>query len=114
MQHSDNVLIEELAQMVLHWRVAPDRYLTGNRSWLPKWRFDPLQRLEDAFLLLDHNKSVRYVISQNGGRCRVEIEQNGRIGRASSDCKARAIVLALARSLGVLAAATRMESSDHR
>jgi hypothetical protein len=91
--------------------VGPDRYLTGQRSWLPKWRFSPLQRLEDAFKLLDHDQSVRYVISQKDGRCHIEVEHNGKIGRASGDSKARAIVLALARSIGVLAPATQTESN---
>jgi len=100
---TDNVLINQLAQQVLHWRVGPDRFILANRSWLPKWRFNPLERLEDAFLLLDHDKSVRYVISQKDGKCQVEVEHNGEIGRACCDSKARAIVLALARSLGVLA-----------
>ena len=105
-------LTGHLAELALGWRVTPDRFLIGARSWIPRWRFDPLQRLEDAFLLLDHNKSVRYVISQKDGKCQVEVEHNGRIGRASSDCKARAIVLALARSIGVLAPATPTESND--
>ena len=98
---TDNLLIDRLAQQVLHWRVGPDRFITGNRSWLPKWRFNPLQRLEDAFMLLDHSKSARYVISQTGAAFQVAVEHDGEIGRASDDCKPRAITLALARSLGL-------------
>lgn len=98
---NDNVLIDRLALQVMDWRVGPDRFITGNRSWLPKWRFNPLQRLEDAFMLLDHSKSVRYVISQTGGKFQVEVEHDGKIGRAADDSKPRAITLALARSLGL-------------
>ena len=98
---TDNVLIDRLALQVLHWRIGPDRFVTGNRSWLPKWRFNPLQRLEDAFMLLDHSKSVRYVISQTGGTFQVEVEHDGKIGKAAGKSKPRSITLALARSLGL-------------
>ena len=98
---TDNALIDLLAEQVLYWRVAPDRFLKRNRSWLPKWRFNPIQRLEDAFLLLDHSQPTRYVISQTGGKLQVEVERDGKIGRATADSKPRAITLALARSLDV-------------
>jgi hypothetical protein len=98
---TDNLLIDRLAQQVLHWRVGPDRFLTGNRSWIPRWKFNPLERLEDAFRLLDHSKSARYVISQTGGKFQAEVEHDGKIGRAADDSKPRAITLALARSLGL-------------
>ena len=98
---TDSMLIDRLAVQVMHWRVGPDRFITGNRSWLPKWRFNPLQRLEDAFMLLDHSKSARYVISQTSGKFQVEVERDGKIGRAADDSKPRAITLALARSLGL-------------
>jgi len=97
---TDTVLIDRLAQQVLHWHVGPDRFMTGNRSWLPRWRFNPLERLEDAFLLLDRSRSPQYVISQAGGKFQVEVELGGIIGRAAGDSKPRAIALALARSLG--------------
>ena len=94
-------LTARLAEQVMGWRVGPDRFITGNRSWLPKWRFNPLQRLEDAFMLLDHSKSGRYVISKTGGDFQVEVECDGKIGRATGDSKPRTITLALARSLGL-------------
>jgi len=98
---NDTVLIDQLAQQILHWRAGPDRFVTGNRSWLPKWRFNPLHRLDDAFLLLDQIKAVRYTISRTDGNFRVEVEHEGRIGRAAGDSKPRAITLALARCLGL-------------
>ncbi|OFV98395.1 MAG: hypothetical protein A3H28_02560 [Acidobacteria bacterium RIFCSPLOWO2_02_FULL_61_28] len=98
---TDNLLIDRLAQEVLHWCVAPDRFLTGNRSWIPKWKFNPLERLEDAFRLLDHSQPMRYAISQIGGAFQVEVERSGKVGKASGDSKPRAITLALARSLGL-------------
>lgn len=99
---TDDALIDQLAQQVLHWRVGPDRFMTRNRSWLPKWRFNPLQRLEDAFLLLDHSQATRYVISQMGGKCEVEVEHDRKIGKAAGHSRPRTITLALARSLGLV------------
>ena len=48
----DLELTEELARSVMGWRSAPGRFLKPGGSWLPKWRFAPLERLEDAFRLL--------------------------------------------------------------
>lgn len=42
-----------LAERVLGWATSPDRFLTGNRRWMPRWRFRPFDRLEDSFKLLD-------------------------------------------------------------
>lgn len=98
---TDNVLIDRLAQQVLQWGVAPDRFLTGNRSWIPKWKFNPLERIDDAFGLLDHSGSSRYAILKAGGAFEVEVECHGRVGRATGRSSARAITIALARSLGL-------------
>jgi hypothetical protein len=98
---NDNVLIDRLALQVMHWRVGSDRFVSENRSWLPKWRFNPLERLADAFLLLDHSDSVRYVISQTSGKFQVKVEHNEKIGIATGTCRPRVITLAVARSLGL-------------
>lgn len=96
---TDTMLIDRLAQQVLHWGIGADRFLTGDRSWIPKWKFNPLEHLEDAFRLLDHSKAIRYSISQSGGSFAVEVEQGGKIGKATGISKPRTITLALARSL---------------
>jgi hypothetical protein len=96
---ADSALVDQLAQQVLHWRVGPDRYLTQNRSWLPRWKFDPLNRLDQAFRLLDAAAPSRYGISFSNGRFHVEVEVKGIIGRASDTSRTRAIVTALGRSL---------------
>jgi hypothetical protein len=95
----DVLLVERLAQQVLHWGVAPDRFLLGNRSWKVRWRFDPLNKIEDACVLLDAAAPTRYSISLNGGCFQVEVEIKDSIGRASGASRPRTIVLALARSL---------------
>jgi hypothetical protein len=98
---SDRALIDLLAEQVLGWRVAPERFMTEDRSWLPRWRFNPLERLDDAFVLLDRSLPARYQIAQAKGEFQVEVESNGRIGTAAGSPKARIITFALARSLGL-------------
>jgi len=98
---TEEQLTATLAKCVMGWEVCPDRFLTGNRSWIPRWRFNPLERLEDAFRLLDHAKPTRYSISQTGDDFEVEVECSSRVGRATGESKPRAITLALARSLGL-------------
>lgn len=98
---NDIALIDQLAQRILHWSVGPDRFLAGNRSWIPRWRFNPLEKLEDAFMLLDHSGSSRYSILNVGGAFDVEVEYAGRIGRATGSSGARTVTTALARSLGL-------------
>jgi hypothetical protein len=50
---TDESLTALLAQKVMGWNVAPDRSLIGNRSWIPRWRFQPTEKLDDAFRLLE-------------------------------------------------------------
>jgi hypothetical protein len=98
---TDAILIDRLAQRILHWNVTPDRFLIGNRSWIPKWKFNPLERLDDAFRLLDEAAPSRYAISLIDGQFRVEVELNSAVGVASEEPKPRAITLAVARGLGL-------------
>ena len=97
----DRILIDLLAKQVLRWGVGPDRFLTGERSWVPKWRFNPLENIGDAFMLLDRCGPKCYAISCVDHLFQVEVECDGKIGRATGDSKPRTITLALARSLGV-------------
>ena len=46
-------LTELLAERLLGWRVTPDRFLTGNRGWRPRWRFQPLEHFADAAMVLE-------------------------------------------------------------
>ena len=98
---NDDRLTDELARRVMGWKVTPDRFVTQGRSWLPKWRFAPLRRLEDAFQLLDHAASEYLLATVDGHPFTVEVRVHGRNGKASGELKARAITLALAYALGV-------------
>ena len=95
-------LTAKLAERIMGWNVAPDRFLLGNRSWIPRWRFQPLERLEDAFRLLDKAEPERYSMGLDaGGRFFAEVRIGGRLGKARDDSKPRAITLALACALGL-------------
>lgn len=90
-----------LAERVMEWKAGPDRFLTANRSWIPRWKFNPLERIQDAFVLVDRSESNRYSIVKANEALEVEIQCKGGVGRATGHLKARTITLALARSLGI-------------
>ena len=91
-----------LAERVMGWSAAPDRFLLGNRRWLPRWRFQPEKSLGDAFLLLETASPERYVMgSDRGGEFWVRIEIAGRVGEARHASKPQAITFAIARALGI-------------
>jgi len=98
---SDDRLNEELARRLLGWKVGPDRFTSSGRSWMPKWRFKPLVRLEDAFLLLDRAGGSYLLSLGSDGVFTVEVQVGGRLGQGSGEPKARAITLALSRALGI-------------
>ena len=98
---SEQALTDALAEHVMGWKVTPDRFIKSGRSWLPKWRFAPLSRLDDAFQLLDRSGSTYKLEREDGDSFRAEVHFGGRVGKASGDAKARAITLAVARSFGL-------------
>jgi hypothetical protein len=93
-------LTEALAQRVMGWGVTADRYLTGNREWMPRWRFEPLTRTEDALRLLEAAAPDRYEIRQERpGVYSAAVVIGRRVGEARADTKARAISMAVARAV---------------
>jgi|SRR5579859_1791720 len=97
---TDERLTDELAVRVLGWRLAPDRYLTGERGWIPRWRFKPLNEIATAFELLDR-ATDRYNITCAHGGFNVEVHAGTRQAQASGDHLARTIVRAVAEVVGV-------------
>ena len=86
-----------LARRVMGWAVAPERFLVGKRCWLPRWRFQPTERLEDAFRLLEHAAPRRYSMGRNGqGAFWVRVQIGQATGHAQDQSKPRAIALAVA------------------
>lgn len=96
------MLTVALAERIMGWRVGPDRFLVGNRCWLPRWRFQPAERLEDANRLLERAAPQKCSIQrvQDGGY-RVRVRVAGRSGEALESLQARAITFAVARALGL-------------
>jgi hypothetical protein len=92
-----------LAARVMKWEVAPSRFLLSGRRWLPRWRFRPTERIEDAFRSLDALDTEEYDMAGRGAenvRVRILLH-NGGIGEASDKSRARAITYAVARAIGV-------------
>lgn len=93
-----------LARRVMGWEVAPDRFLVGRRRWLPRWRFQPTERLEDAFRLVEEAAPKKYAMgSEGGGPFWVRVQINEVIGEAREGSKPLAITLAIARALKIQA-----------
>jgi hypothetical protein len=91
-----------LAGRVMGWTAAPNRFLTGNRSWIPRWRFQPTERLSDAARLLEAASPDEYEIKANGtGPVSVRVQIAGRTGEARDRSASRAISLAVADALQI-------------
>lgn len=91
-----------LVEQVMRWRVAPDRYLKSNRSWIPRSRFQPTQNLNHAFQLLEEAQPEHYSMgSEKGGDVWVRVTISGALGEARDTSSAKAITMAIARALGL-------------
>jgi hypothetical protein len=90
-----------LAQRVLGWTVAPERFLTGRRGWIPRWHFQPLKRVEDAFKLLDA-AATGFTLTLSGDQVFTALVRVGsNTGSATGESKAATITVALARAIGL-------------
>jgi hypothetical protein len=98
---TDQALTDLLAERVMGWKASPDRFIKRGRTWLPKWRFAPFVRLEDAFELLDRSACTYTIERAHDGSFSVAVVFNGRTGNSSGEPKARSITFALARALGI-------------
>jgi hypothetical protein len=84
------------------WTAAPDRFLLPKRKWMPRWRFRPAEKIEDAFRLLDGAKPESYtMVSDKPGEFEVQVKIAGVFGRACLASRAEAITLAVARAVGI-------------
>jgi hypothetical protein len=102
------VLTPLLAAQVMGWKVFPDRFLNGRRSWLPTWRFQPAKKLEDAFRLMAAANPENYTMgSEAPGSYWIRIQIAGLTGEARSSSQAEAITLAIARAIGLSGEVTR-------
>jgi len=95
-------LTAALVQRVMGWGVGPDRFLTGNRGWMSRWRFQPTKKLADAFRLLEKAAPEEYNMRGDGeGNVRVHVRIGEATGEACGASKPRAIAYAIARAVGI-------------
>jgi hypothetical protein len=86
-----------LAVHVMGWEIGPDRYLMGRRRWSPRWRFQPLKRLEDAFRVLNAANPDEYTIHvSRGDGCSVRVRLGRKTVEHHDASQPRAISLAIA------------------
>jgi hypothetical protein len=91
-----------LAVRVMGWTVGLDRFLTGNRGWLPRWKFQPTKKLADAIRLLEAATPQEYTVRMDvNGEFLATIRIGGTRVQASAKSKPLAICFALARSLAI-------------
>jgi hypothetical protein len=97
-------LAAALAERVMGWTVGPERFMMGGRRWLPRWRFQPATRLEDAFRLLESVAPEEFTMgaAESGGFW-AKVRVAGTTGEALDQSKPRAITVAIARALGIKA-----------
>ncbi len=99
---NEEALTTAIAEQVMGWKSAPDRFLMGNRGWLPRWRFQPTERLVHAFRLLDAAAPEFYSI--NGGTKQpftVRIQIGALTGEAHGPSKPKVITCAIAMACGI-------------
>jgi hypothetical protein len=90
-----------LATHVMGWSVGPERFLLGNRQWITRSHFQPLDRVQDAFRLL-HKAATGFSLSKTAdGVFTATVRIEARPGTASSRSPAATITVAVARALGL-------------
>ena len=94
-------LTRALIEHLLGWRVAPERFLKGGRSWEPRWRFQPLRHIENACQLLEKAGGSYTLSKAPDGTFAAQVSVNGRQGNARGATEAVALTIALARAIGI-------------
>jgi hypothetical protein len=99
---TNDQLTAALAERVMGWTVGPDRFLTGNREWMPRWKFQPFDKIEDAFRLLAQAAPQAYSIcGDDKGNIHVTVRIAGTQGEARGTSNPLAISHAIARAVGI-------------
>jgi hypothetical protein len=84
------------------WSVGPDRFMMAGRRWLPRWRFQPATRQEDAFRLLESVAPEEFTMGagESGGFW-AKVCVAGTTGESRKSSQARAMTFAIAGSIGL-------------
>jgi hypothetical protein len=92
-----------LAERVMNWAAAPNRFMTGHRTWIPRWRFQPSQNLTHAFQLLAAAMPKRYSVSADEtGYFRARVQIGKVAGESRNRSMPLAITCAVARASGLM------------
>lgn len=99
---TDEHLTATPAELVRKWRAGPDRFMLGGRRWLPRWIFQPTNRLEDAFRLPGRLAPQEYSMgaAEKGGFW-ARVRVGGTAGNARDSSQPQAITFAIARAIGL-------------
>lgn len=97
---NDDRLTDELVCRVMGWRVAPGRFIKSGRSWIPRWRFQPLRDLAAALDLLER-AAERFCLTSDRGTFTAQVHIGDRCGTAAGGPTARTVTMAICRALGM-------------
>ncbi len=110
---TDRELTDVIACRVLGWTVCRDRYIISARRWAPRWRFQPLERVEDAFKGLNSVANSYLIERRTSEENSVAVFTETGAGSSSSSSLPRAISIATARAVGIDVPAA-LEASANR
>jgi len=98
---SNDQLTAIMAERILGWRVGPERFIMGNRQWITRRHFQPFDRVQDAFRLLQKAGGGFSLIKTPDGVFSATVLVGDRAGTASGSAVAATITEAIARALGL-------------
>ena len=99
---TSQALTKLVAERVMKWTAAPDRFMLGHRKWTPNWRFQPCEVFEHAIQLLDAASPTTYSLATDQTGCfSARVEIGGVVGEARDRSRPRAVTIAVARALGI-------------
>src|SRR5579883_1533312 len=75
---TSDAFVGALAEHVFGWRATPDRFVKSGRNWIPRWRFNPLKNLDDAFALLDRAGGTYELCFEEDGTFRASVRISNR------------------------------------
>ena len=101
MPMNDRELTELVASRVMRWKICPDRFGKSGKSWIPRWRFQPLVELSEAFQVLDRAADHYSLTKDRHGIFTATVQIGACRGKVSGESKARTVTLAVARALGL-------------
>lgn len=99
---TSQVLTKLVAERVMKWTAAPNRFMLGRREWTPNWRFQPVEIFEHAVQLLDAARPTTYSLGVDQTGCFwARVEVSGVLGEARDRSRPRAVTIAVARAVGL-------------